>query len=80
MVQIINNALDILWLALGLISVVVLLAILFPWGFMYEVVALTMIVIGIAIKFWLREGWNGLKKLCRKKRKWQEIDDHELFI
>lgn len=80
MAPVINNTLDILWLLIGFVSVVVLLAIFFPWGFMYEVVALTMIVIWIAFKFWIREGWNGLKKLCRKKRKWRDVDDHQLFI
>ena len=80
MITVLNNAIDILWLMIGLIAIIVLLAMFFPWGFLYEVIVLTLVVIWIAIKFWLRESWNGVKRVFRKKQKWVDIDDHNLFI
>lgn len=75
----INNIIDILKLLAGLIAIIVLIAIFFPWKFFYEVITLTLLVIWIAIKFWLREGWHGIKRLLRKKRRWVHIDE-DLFI
>jgi len=80
MIPQINNVLDILWLLAGLISIIVLIAIFFPWGFIYEVVMLTLIVIWIAVKFWLREGWRGIKRMFNKKPRRVHTDEHDLFI
>lgn len=80
MVTIINNTIDILWLLVGLISIIVFLAMFLPWAFLCELVALTLVVIGIGIEFWLREGWKAIKKRFQKKAKWIEIDDYHLFI
>jgi len=80
MVTIINNAIDILWLFVGLIAIVVFLAMFLPWGFLCELVALTLVVIWISIEFWLREGWKALKKRFQKKDRWVEFDDHDLFV
>lgn len=80
MISYVNNIIDILWLATGYISVIVLLAIFVPWGLLYEMIVLTLLVIWIALTFWLREGWHGIKRLLRKKRKSVHIDDHDLFI
>lgn len=80
MIPIINNAIDLLWLALGLISVIVLVAMLFPWGFLYEVVVLTLVVIWIGIGYCLHELFTAVKKRVRKKTQCGEVDDHNLFI
>lgn len=81
MVHLINNIIDIIWLGIGLIAIVVLIATFFPWRFLLELVVLTLLVIWIAVKFWLREGWRGIKKLFRKKATWLHIDEHnDLFI
>jgi len=79
MIHIINNILDLLWILLGGISMVVLIAILTPWRFVYELILLTLLVIWIAIKFWLREGWRAVKKLFRKKYRWID-SEHDSFI
>jgi hypothetical protein len=80
MVTIINNAIDILWLLAGLIAIIVILAILLPWGFFYEWFAVTIVIIWIALRFWLREGWYGIKRLFKKKHKFEDINDPHSFI
>lgn len=80
MIPQINNTIDILWLLIGLIAIVVLIVILVPWGLIFESAIVLLLIYWIAAKFWLRERWIVIKRLFRKKRRWINIDDHDLFI
>ncbi|WP_143056442.1 hypothetical protein [Chitinophaga sp. YR573] len=81
MAHIINNLLDLLWLLIGGISVVVLIAIFVPWKFIYELILFTLVVIWFAIMFYVTEGWKALKKRIRKRHRWIEMSDqNDLFI
>jgi ABC-type sulfate transport system permease component len=81
MLYLINNIIDLAKIAAGLIAILVLLFILLPWKFLYEMAGLLLVMVWIAVKFWIREGYRAVKKMFRKKQNYANIDsDHELFI
>jgi uncharacterized membrane protein YedE/YeeE len=80
MIPHINNAIDILWLLLGLIAFGTTAYVALDWKFIFEAVLMLLAIVWIALRFWMREAWIAIKKKCKKRKNWMHIDDHELFI
>lgn len=82
MIPQLNNIIDILRIIIGVIAFLVLLITLLTcYREFFDVLHFLIVGIWREVKFWLREGWRGIKKLCRKKRRWIHTEDHnDLFI
>jgi steroid 5-alpha reductase family enzyme len=81
MVHFINNIIDILWIITAAIAIIVLIVTLSGSQVSIRGVLLFLLISGwLIIGFCLNTGWKIVKKFFKKKSKWMDIDDHDLFI
>jgi len=76
----INNIIDVIWLLLGAIAIGIVIYISLDWKLLYEGVLTVLMIICIALWFWMREAWKAIRRRFKKRSKWVHVDDHELFI